>query len=414
MVDDRCSSGGVWAGARCAAGVLVGLDGFEVCGAAERGGVLEVQVRSRAVRAACPGCGVLSGRVKQRRVQRVCDLGCFGRPVVLLWHKRRFRCGEPGCVGSFTESAAQIPARKRLTRRLRSAVAEAARDCATLSAARAHGVGWHTAWSAVERAAAAELEERGAAPPRRIGIDETTFRRPRRFMTSIVDLDTSRLFDIFEGRSKKALAERLRALGADAGLVEAVVIDPFAGYKAAAREHLPKAVRVADRFHIQRLADKAATDTRRRVQQDHHKRRGRKGDPLYSARRDLTRSRHRLTPTAQQRLDAAFGADTSDDLRCAWTLKEMIRDLYSAPDRHSAEQQLHDWHQWARAYDVAETNRLANTLHRWQPEILNYFDTGLTNGPTEARNLIIKQTKRQGYGYTNPHNYRLKILYRSA
>ena len=59
-------------------------------------------------------------------------------------------------------------------------------------------------------------------------------------------------------------------------------------------------------------------------------------------------------------------------------------------------------------------SHLAGTLRQWQTEILAYFDTGLTNGATEGRNLIIKQVKRQGFGYTNPHNYRLRVLYRCA
>ena len=73
---------------------------------------------------------------------------------------------------------------------------------------------------------------------------------------------------------------------------------------------------------------------------------------------------------------------------------------------------------WAAASPTASsdcgTNRLAGTLRQWETEILAYFDTGLTNGATEGRNLIVKQVKRQGFGYTNPHNYRLRVLYRCA
>ena len=72
-------------GAVEAARVLVGLDEFEVAGAAERDdGVLEVMVRARSEQAACPSCGTFSGRVKQRRAQRVRDLHSFARPVVLV------------------------------------------------------------------------------------------------------------------------------------------------------------------------------------------------------------------------------------------------------------------------------------------------------------------------------------------
>ena len=91
-----------------------------------------------------------------------------------------------------------------------------------------------------------------------------------------------------------------------------------------------------------------------------------------------------------------------------------MRDLYDSTSRRQAERELVDWHRWATVHDVEETNRFAGTLRRREHEILAYFDTGLTNGPTEGTNLIIKQVKRQGFGYTNPHNYRLRVLYRCA
>ena len=33
---------------------------------------------------------------------------------------------------------------------------------------------------------------------------------------------------------------------------------------------------------------------------------------------------------------------------------------------------------------------------------------------TEGTNRIIKAVKRQGFGYTNPENYRTRVLYRCA
>ena len=46
--------------------------------------------------------------------------------------------------------------------------------------------------------------------------------------------------------------------------------------------------------------------------------------------------------------------------------------------------------------------------------MLAYFDERLTNGPTEGINRIIRAVKRQGFGYTNADNYRLRVLYRCA
>ena len=395
--------------------VLSGLEDFEVTGAVEApGGGLEVSVRVARPDAACPRCGVFSRRVKEYRIQRVRDGLSYERPTTLVWAKRRFRCEPPGCVGSFTESTAQVPPRRRVTARLCRAIARAAWDRSTAAVARTFRVSWSTAWRAIAAAARHKIAGLPTCPPRRLGIDETTFRRHRSFMTGLVDLDTSRLWDLIEGRSKKVLVARLEALGEQVGEIEAVVIDPYAGYKAAVRDLAPGAVRVADRFHMQRLAAQALTEVRCRRQTELTGHRGRKGDPLWAVRRDLLRARENLTDAAWERIHVAFRADCWDELECAWTLKEMLADLYTSADRPAAEAALADWHHHAGAFDVAETNRLARTLRAWEPELLAYFDRRLTNGPTEGTNRIIKAVKRQGFGYTNTENYRWRVLYRCA
>ena len=394
---------------------LVGLEDFEVTGAVETAaGVLEVSVRVARPAAACPRCGTFSSRVKEYRTQRVRDGRSYERPTILVWAKRRFRCDTPGCVGSFTESTAQVPPRRCVTARLCAAIARAALDRSTAAVARSFRVGWATAWRAIAAAARRRLAARAQAPPRRLGVDETTFRRHRSFMTGLVDLDGPRLWDLIEGRSKKVLVERLEALGEGVRSIEAVVIDPYAGYRAAVAEAAPQATRVADHFHIVGLANTALSDVRCGRQREITGHRGRRGDPLWSVRHDLLRARENLTERAWARLDAAFCADWCDELACAWTLKEMLRDIYTSADRAAGEAALADWHRWAGDYDIAETNRLAGTLRAWEPELLAYFDERLTNGPTEGINRIIKAVKRQGFGYTNAENYRIRVLYRCA
>ncbi len=79
-------------------------------------------------------------------------------------------------------------------------------------------------------------------------------------------------------------------------------MDGFTGFKTATTEELPEAVAVMDPFHVVRLADDALDERRRRVQQDTRGHRGRKGDPLYAARRTLHTGASLLTDKQQQRL----------------------------------------------------------------------------------------------------------------
>jgi transposase len=72
------------------------------------------------------------------------------------------------------------------------------------------------------------------------------------------------------------------------------------------------------------------------------------------------------------------------------------------------------WYEIVEDDDVPELGRLATTVTRWETEILNWFDSRFTNGPTEGRNPIIKTVKRSGFGFRNFNHYRLRVLYGNA
>jgi transposase len=61
-----------------------------------------------------------------------------------------------------------------------------------------------------------------------------------------------------------------------------------------------------------------------------------------------------------------------------------------------------------------ETTRLWRTLCRWWQEIEVLIVTGATTAKVEANNTSIKHINRTGRGFTNAHNYKTRILLRSA
>ena len=98
-----------------AASVLFNLPEYRVVEVTrDAGGAREVFVETPVVEAGCPSCGVLTGRVHQRTVQRVRDVP-FDGLVTLWWVKKRWRCAEAACARStFTEHTAQVPAYARV------------------------------------------------------------------------------------------------------------------------------------------------------------------------------------------------------------------------------------------------------------------------------------------------------------
>nr|WP_231494988.1 transposase [Cellulomonas sp. KRMCY2] len=60
---------------------------------------------------------------------------------------------------------------------------------------------------------------------------------------------------------------------------------------------------------------------------------------------------------------------------------------------------------------VPEIARLGRTLRAWRTQVLAYFETdSVSNGGTEAINLIIEKTRRLAHGFRTFDHYRPRIL----
>lgn len=95
---------------RAAASVLFNLPEYRVIDAVDRpDGAREVSVEGVWDEAACPECGVLSGRVHQRIRQRLRDVP-VGGPVEVVVFKRRFVCEQDRCSRrTFVEGTEPFP-----------------------------------------------------------------------------------------------------------------------------------------------------------------------------------------------------------------------------------------------------------------------------------------------------------------
>src|SRR3954449_1280668 len=89
---------------------LLGIDGMVVLGVVDVGHALELEVETIARAACCRWCVRASLTVKERPVVRVRDLPLAGRPTVLCWRKRRYRC--EACARTFTETHEQLASRQ--------------------------------------------------------------------------------------------------------------------------------------------------------------------------------------------------------------------------------------------------------------------------------------------------------------
>lgn len=422
-------------GAADAASVLFNLPEYRVIDvvAGEHWG-REVFIETPVLEADCPGCGVLTSRVHQRTRQRVHDVN-FDGAVRVWWIKKRWRCGEPLCgTATFTEHTTQVPARARLTARLKDRIVSAlSGEVRAVSRVAAElDVSWPTAMRQLTATRAAQAARAAARPALvyALGIDEHRFaavrwyqdedqkwQRIEPWMTTFTDLSTGRVIGVVDGRDSAAVQSWLKTRPRWwRHRVAVVAIDPSASFRAAVRYWLPKARVSVDHFHLVKLANDVVTQVRRRVSWDRHGRRGHGVDLAWANRLLLLRGYDTLSPRGIDKLNHVLAVDDpTEEISAAWGVKEQLRRLLACQTLADARLERAMFNQYVTWAAMTETSRLKKTIDAWWPAIEVFITTRVTNAKTEAANVTIKNIKRCGRGYRSHPNYQCRImLYNTA
>jgi transposase len=308
--------------------LLVGLPDVTVLGVDDiEDGPLVIHVEQAGPRPPCVGCGELP-QVKDREVVELVDLPCFGRRTRLAWRKVRFECRNDDCeMISWTWDDTRIgcPRQALSDRAARWATLQVGRYGRTVSEVAGElGCAWHTINDAVVSYGEALLD----ADPGRIGtvtalgLDEALFARTGPFRrqhwsTQIVDVAAGRLLDVVEGRTAAGPSAWLARRGpAWRATIAWATLDLSGPYRAVFDTMLPDATQIADPFHVIKLANSKLDECRRRVQNQTLGHRGRKSDPLYRARRLLTKADERLTDPGRTKLVGLLEAGDPDGEVC--------------------------------------------------------------------------------------------------
>jgi len=404
--------------------LLVGLPDVVVLGLDDvKGGPLVVVVEQAGRRPECVGCGQLP-QVKDRDTVELVDLPYGGRPSRLRWRKFRWVCRNEACdviTWTWDDSRIAFPRQALTDRAGRWVTAQVGRCGRSVSEVAAElGCSWHTVNDAVMAYGEALIDD----DPDRIGVvtalglDEALFCRRGPFRrqlwsTQIVDVAGGRLLDVVEGRTASGPCAWLARQGPGwRANIRWATLDLSGPYKTVFDTMLPDATQIADPFQPIRLANQRLDECRRRVQNQTIGHRGRTTDPLYRARRLLTRADERLEDKGRTKLLGLLDAgDPDGDVRTTWHAKEVVRSIYEHTDEVLALQFVTrlgaDFQD--PAYPI-EVNSLGRTLTRWRHQIAAWHQAHHTNGPTEAANNLLKRVKRVAFGFTNFRYYRIRVL----
>ena len=229
--------------------------GFCIDAAVEDGDAVVIVVRAQASSGLCSVCGSPSEAVHSLYERKLNDLPIGGQRVQLVARVRRFRCDVASCPRRiFAERFDGVVApMARRTNRLDEvvfclAIALGGRPAAALARRIGVTVSTDTLIRVVRRRGSPETP-----PPSVIGIDDWAWRRNFRYGTLVCDLERRKTIALLPDREPATAEAWLRRWPE----IRTIARDRGGGYAVAAQKALPKAMQVADRWHLMENASQA-------------------------------------------------------------------------------------------------------------------------------------------------------------
>lgn len=380
---------------------VVGLPEFEI---QKIEGGQTVRVEARYVgKVTCPRCQGERLRIKDtyERVLRHASLGT--RPCYLHLEAHKYLC--LGCRRYFNQRFPGVGLYRRSTEPFRRQIFQAHHggiSQRTLAVREQLGSATVERW--YQELLEVKIRERVNDPcPRVLGIDEHFFSRKDGYATTLCNLGRRAIFDVTLGRSEKALERYLEGLmGRDR--VQVVCMDLSETYRSIARRYFPKALIVADRFHVIRLVNHHFIAAWSQLDPE-----GRKSRGLLSL---VRRHPEHLDPDQVVRLNRYL--KERPVFESVYLFKQkLIRLLrYKSINQRQAKR-LVPHLLWAieqlRKSPLSPMATLGQTMWEWREEIARMWRFTKNNGITEGFHNKMEMISRRAFGFRNFENYRLRV-----
>lgn len=353
----------------------------------------------------CPKCGTVSpGYDKRQRKWRHLDTCQF--KTLLIADLPRVQCPEHGIL---TVEVPWAEPGSGFTALFEALVIDWLKEASIQAVSRQLKLSWNAIDGIMQRAVKRGLARRETASPKRIGVDETSFRKRHDYVTVVSDHSTGHVLHVALDRKKKDLVEYYDSLSDDQKTaLEAISMDMAPGYINATLEHVPGAEKkiAFDKFHVAKLLGEAVDKVRRwehkiLLQQD---------------RKDLTGTKHvwLTNPDNMSRKQWRWFKDLRDSTlktARAWAIKEYAMGLWYYVSRTWAEKGWKKWLSWAMRCRLEPLKKAAKTIknHLWG--ILNAIVLRANNGLAESVNSRIKMVKVRSRGFRNKERFRNAIYF---
>jgi len=348
----------------------------------------------------CPKCTRSTRKIHGRNLRY--KLHCISgeKRVYIACTVRRFMCTK--CRKPFTEPLPSwMNGKYRYTKFFEELTSKELVTSSFFDVSKSFGVSIHTLLGILKRRAQeVEIPEGELI----LNVDEHSY-RGRDLKIGIAAANKRKLLAILNDDNQTTLERYFNSWPPEAkSRVLEVCIDMKQSYLSILKEIFPKANIVIDRFHVIKEMNRQVDELRKILQPE-----GGKG--LRRIHRFLLlKSKDKLKSGEHEILKRTFKAfKKHPTLEGAYFVKEKVREMYDCKSKKEAERRLDMLLSQLEHYEVGKLAEMRNTLLRWKPYILNFFERRTTNAFIEGCHNRIKLIKRMSYGFRNFGNYVLKI-----
>ena len=353
---------------------------------------------SKTERYPCPECGVMCERYddeENERTWRHGDVVFF--PCYVHCRRPRIRCQEHG-IRVVTAPWARTMSRYTLLFEsyamllVKAMPIENARKLLRIS---------HTSLTRILRYWVFKaVEEDDLSDVCAICVDETSFKRGQSYVTVISDAIARRVVYADEGRSSanvESFSQQLEKKGGDCEKITQVACDMSGAYMSGVNLCFPNAKVTIDKFHVKQLMLKAMDQVRREEQ-------GRK----YSRRRDAGKKLLMIPQSRmseQQTLKMQSLSKQFPKTGRAFRMVQSLDVMYQCSGYSEGKAVFGKLISWLRRSRLEPMKQVAQTLKKYEQEILSYFYSRLTNAIAEGINSLIQSAKRRARGFRTIEGY---------
>ena len=368
---------------------------------------VEIRLAHRkGVRVSCPECGegcAIHDEAPERQWRHL-DIMQF--ETLLRARVPRANCSECGVK---TIAVAWAGKHSRFTLLFEAFAIEVLKASASISAAcDLLRLNWPAADRIMNRAVERGLGRRTEEPVAKAGIDEKSFRKGHRYVSTLNDLASGRVIEVVEGRDEASAAKLFESLSpTQREGVEAIALDMWKAFINAAGKACKNADLVHDKFHISKHLGEAVNAVR--------KAEVKKLRAVGDTRLDGTRwwwlySEENIKEEVWERFEALKDSELKTGR--AWSIKECFRWFWEPHlSREEARDYFKQWYGWAIRSQLAPIKKVARMLKAHLEELLNWCDHHITNAVSEGLNSRIQSIKSAARGFHHFKSYRTRILF---